>query len=130
MDREQTIERIKKKYNVTIDENTKYPIPLPMGMHQCLPALFKELGFTKGAEVGIYRAVYSKELLDQIPNLHLIGVDLWAIYPGYKDFSESDITDAERQSRETYAKYGESGHFLIDLIPAQSSDDLKANCIG
>ena len=121
MDREQTIEHIKKKYNVVIDETTEYPIPLGMGKHKCLPRLFAELGFTKGAEVGVYRATFSDSLLRRVPNLHLIGVDLWAVYPGYKDFGETDIVDAERESGETYAKYGDKAI----LIKGESLDVAK-----
>ena len=129
MDAEQTIEHIKKKYNLIIDERTVYPIPLPMGKHYCLPTMFAELGFTKGAEVGVYKAMFSIELMKGIPNLHLIGVDLWKIYPGYKDFGSNDIDEAYKISKEIYDSYGDRAVLLkgdsVDLaktIPDGSLD--------
>lgn len=38
---------------------------------------FAKLGFTKGAEIGVYEGYFSKVLLDTIPNLELLCVDSW-----------------------------------------------------
>lgn len=38
---------------------------------------FATLGFTKGAEVGVYTGYYSRTLLDNIPGLELLCVDSW-----------------------------------------------------
>lgn len=38
---------------------------------------FAELGFKKGAEIGIYEGRYSKVLLDNIPSLELFCIDSW-----------------------------------------------------
>ena len=38
---------------------------------------FAELGFKKGAEIGVYEGHYSKILLDNIPDLKLFCVDDW-----------------------------------------------------
>jgi predicted O-methyltransferase YrrM len=42
-----------------------------------LAEYFKERGFTKGAEVGVYKGEYAQILCEKIPNLHLIMVDSW-----------------------------------------------------
>lgn len=42
-----------------------------------LAKYFAELGFKKGAEVGVAKAYYSKVLLDNIPNLELLCIDSW-----------------------------------------------------
>lgn len=41
---------------------------------------FKELGFTKGAEIGVADGRYSEILLQTIPNLKLSCIDLWRPY--------------------------------------------------
>ncbi len=41
---------------------------------------FKELGFTKGAEVGVADGRYSEILLQTIPDLTLSCIDLWRPY--------------------------------------------------
>lgn len=40
-----------------------------------LAKYFAELGFVKGAEVGVYMGYYSKVLLENIPNLNLLSID-------------------------------------------------------
>ena len=42
-----------------------------------LAQYFEKLGFTKGAEIGVSQGIYSKVLLDTIPNLQLLSVDAW-----------------------------------------------------
>jgi len=38
---------------------------------------FAKLGYTKGAEIGVSKGVYSKVLLDNIPKLNLLSIDSW-----------------------------------------------------
>lgn len=42
-----------------------------------LAELFYELGFTIGAEIGVFKGWYSRELLGRNPNLFLYCVDPW-----------------------------------------------------
>lgn len=50
-----------------------------------LAKYFAELGFKRGAEIGVGKGFYSKVLLDNIPGLKLLCVDAWnrrgRIYP-------------------------------------------------
>jgi len=91
------------KYKIDLSQPS--PIFVPIGRFKDIPKLFAELGYTEGAEIGVYRGSYSETLLKRIPNLHLIGVDLWETYRGYKDFSSTDIVDAESEARERTKKY-------------------------
>jgi predicted O-methyltransferase YrrM len=50
---------------------------------QSLAALFGELGFTRGAEIGVAEGKFSLVLCQNIPNLQLYCVDLWDTY--YRD---------------------------------------------
>lgn len=47
-----------------------------------LAEYFAQLGFTKGAEIGVADGRYSEILCQKIPNLSLIGVDVWEKYEG------------------------------------------------
>lgn len=49
-----------------------------------LAKLFAELGFTKGAEVGVADGQYSLILCQNIPNLALSCIDPWIVYEGNK----------------------------------------------
>jgi hypothetical protein len=50
-----------------------------------LPALFAEWGFTRGAEIGVEEGRYSQRLCERVPGLHLLSVDAWQAYQGYRD---------------------------------------------
>lgn len=45
-------------------------------------SIFADLGFTKGAEIGVERGRFSKYLCLHVPNLHLTCVDPWVAYNG------------------------------------------------
>lgn len=95
----ETLEYICKKYGVDPKEKK---IELPIGRFKDFPRLLGELGFTNGAEIGVYRGLYSKYLLRYVPNLFLIGVDAWEIYGGYKDYDTNDIKEAHEEAKEVY----------------------------
>jgi len=74
------------------------PFRLPISRETDIPQIFKELDFKVGAEVGVYRGGYSEALLKGIPGLKLYGIDLWELYPGYRDYKHGDITDAYNEA--------------------------------
>lgn len=47
---------------------------------------FRDLGFTKIAEIGVCTGRYSRILCDTIPELELLAVDPYTPYAGYTDF--------------------------------------------
>ena len=47
-----------------------------------LPRLFRRLGFTTGAEIGVAQGYFSKHLLRYIPNLKLYSIDAWRLFSG------------------------------------------------
>lgn len=50
-----------------------------------LGVLFREMEFSRGAEIGVWRGEYSAYLCQTIPGLHLTCVDPWCQYGGYVD---------------------------------------------
>jgi predicted O-methyltransferase YrrM len=58
------------------------PIVKPMSRRQ-LAAFFADRGFTRGAEVGVWRGEYAEVLCKANPKLRLICVDPWAPQPDY-----------------------------------------------
>jgi predicted O-methyltransferase YrrM len=65
---------IKDKYSVP--DNTG-AMKLKGVLRNDLYVLFKELGFTLGCEVGVYRGINAEVILETIPNLKLHLVDSW-----------------------------------------------------
>lgn len=123
----QALEHLVNKFN--IDLNQESPIFIPIGRFKDIPKLLAELDFNYGAEIGVYRASYSKILLNRNPNLHLIGVDAWAIYEGYKDFQITDIKEAQKESADIYNRYSPRttliqgwSHEVAQEIPDESLD--------
>lgn len=64
--------------------DTPSPVQLPL-TRKDLADLFAVFGFTKGAEIGVERGLYSETLCRAIPRLHLTCVDAWTPYPGYRE---------------------------------------------
>lgn len=50
-----------------------------------LAGLFKDYGFTVGAEIGVWRGEHAESLCRTIPGLRLLCVDPWKAYDDYHD---------------------------------------------
>lgn len=56
---------------------------------------FRDLGFTKGAEIGVCDGIYSQKLMENIPGLALYGIDPYMEYHGYpKERIEKKLLEA------------------------------------
>lgn len=90
-----------------------------------LAQYFRELGFTKGVEVGVCDGIYSEKLMQNIPGLKLFGIDPYVEYHGYPK------ERIERKFEEAVKRLGRySGYTLVramsveaaKLIPDKSID--------
>lgn len=82
-----------------------------------LAKYFAELGFTLGAEVGVYMGYYSRVLLDNIPGLKLYCIDSW-------DRNETRVR-AYDLAKETLSKY--PGTSLIKNTSVEASKEFEEN---
>ena len=73
-----TQEFLHQKFNPRSDQIP--PVRLKRFKRQNLAKLFGELGFRRGAEVGVAEGKFSVVLCESIPDLHLSAVDLWKPY--------------------------------------------------
>ena len=78
-----TLRLIADKYG--LDLYRKSPIEIPNVGRDDLAALFAELGFTSGAEIGVEQGLYSETLCKVNPGLRLYSIDAWKAYKGYRD---------------------------------------------
>ncbi len=69
------LEKIANKFGIKI--TNQYFIDIPDKGSYDLAALFAELGYTEGVEVGVLHGDFSKMLLEANPNLHLTSIDAW-----------------------------------------------------
>lgn len=67
-----------------LEPNGKMPLDLPIG-RAALAVLFAELGYTRGAEIGVERGHFAAHLCQVNPGLTLYAVDPWTAYPTYRE---------------------------------------------
>lgn len=58
-----------------------------------LALAFAEMGFRRGAEVGVESGRFSEVLLTSNPQLELLCVDAWQPYPGYREHVTQEKLD-------------------------------------
>lgn len=75
------LDYFEEKYN--LDYGKPSPIEIPNVGRDTLGHWFKDLGYIRGAEIGVERGIFSKILLDANPTMELNCVDSWKFYPQY-----------------------------------------------
>jgi predicted O-methyltransferase YrrM len=86
-----TLAYIINKYK--LDINQRMPIEIPDVTRNAMAALFGEMGFKIGAEIGTEQGAYAEVLCRVIPNLHLFCVDAWTAYSGYREHVSQEKLD-------------------------------------
>lgn len=74
-------------------------------------------GWTRGAELGVWKGATFLHLLKHCPGLHLIGVDLWAPQPGHtgpEDWTDWDHASHERTVRQGALSYSDRACIIKD----------------
>jgi glycosyltransferase involved in cell wall biosynthesis len=91
-----TLERVLRKFNLDPAGDYSHrtmPINLRNFSRTDLAKLFADLGFNRGAEIGTAAGEYAETLCKANPALELSCVDLWAPYPGYRDYKRKATLD-------------------------------------
>lgn len=79
------------------------PTLLPHMSRNHLPLLCKELGFTHGAEIGVWRGAFSALFCAADPKLLMLCVDPWVSYPAWQDTKNTlEPAAQERLMAESY----------------------------
>lgn len=78
-----TVELILKRFK--LDGTARPPINLDISRWRGFPELLRDLGYKRGAEIGVEQGVYSERLCQMIPDLELHCVDAWEVYPNYRE---------------------------------------------
>jgi predicted O-methyltransferase YrrM len=78
------------KYN--LDLSRPSPIEIPDVGRDSLGLWFKELGLTRGVELGVEKGVFSKVLLTANPELELYCVDSWQPYLDYRCWMNTETS--------------------------------------
>jgi len=73
---------LKKKFRRSLPQMS--PIRCIAFTRDKLAQIFADLGFKRGAEIGVREGFYSENLCKTIPDLELLCVDMWEPYPGHR----------------------------------------------
>lgn len=84
------VQYILDKYGIVIGAKQRMPLQIPNTGRYDLAALFYELGFRVGVELGVQEGEYSEILCKTNPRLKLYSIDAWKAYKGYTDFTRQD----------------------------------------
>ena len=74
------------------DTDIQPPILFSRNRYKYLPKLFRDLGFTVGAEIGVGEGHFSRRLCKTNPRLKLYSIDAWQCYGYY-------LSKRQRQER-------------------------------
>lgn len=86
-----TVDRLCAFYGMPVPTAGPYPVEIKGQTRASLPHLFRHLGFTTGAEIGVWEGAYSEDLCAANPDLRLTCVDGWMPYTGYTDHVRQDL---------------------------------------
>jgi len=118
----ETLEYIKTKFNVNLGQESPISIPNHNRFND-LPALFKELGFDVGAEIGVSKGRYSKWLCTKHRKLKLYCIDPWI---AYDDYMERHGEKGQTMLNEEYEMAKQKlAPFRCELIRKTSMDAVK-----
>jgi hypothetical protein len=98
----ETLAYILSKFDIRPD--AQLPVEIQALDRDGLASLFGELGFKRGAEIGVEQGKYSEVLLKSNPGLKLYCVDAWARYKGYRDHVNQDKLDGFLRATEDRLK--------------------------
>lgn len=114
----ETLELLIKKFD--IKPEAKMPIEVQNFGRDKQAELFSELGFDRGAEIGVYKGENAEVLCQANPKLKLYAIDNWTFYPLYKNFKKQWQHDQYyKEATERLAKYN------CEIVKKWSMDAVK-----
>jgi predicted O-methyltransferase YrrM len=99
-----TLEAMRAAFNAPAKAAS--PVTVKAGRAE-LSRLIASLGFTKGAEIGVWKGKWSARLCKDNPRLHMLCVDLWSTYATYDDSrnQEPALTAAFQEATKILSQY-------------------------
>lgn len=114
-----TLDYILNKFKLGFDGKTAMPIEIPNVGRDNLPALFKELGFKIGAEVGVLDGEFSEKFCQANPKLKLFCIDPWEIIGDFDDYDSKTLERSYATAKARLADYN------CTIIKKTSMDAVK-----
>lgn len=107
-----TLTYILERFNVDpLAEKYGSPLEIPNFGRDQLAELFAELGFSRGAEIGVKCGEYSEVLLKANPKLMLFGADTYQSYEAYRTISQERQDQNKKEAVERLMPYVQYGRY-------------------
>ncbi len=123
-----TLDYIVSKFSLDIGPKTGLPVEIPNTGRATLAALFHELDYKSGAEIGVKRGHYSAHLCETNPQAKIFGIDPYQEYSGYPDVVYQDGYDSWKVDMEhrlaPYPNFTLIQKFSMDAVKQFSLGDL------
>jgi hypothetical protein len=119
MDASEVVRFLVDKHDLDLRDES--PFLLPRKRWEYLPRLFRDLGYTVGAEIGVEEGEFSKHLLKLVPGLHLSCIDPWLSY-GY--YTETKYSQQRMDEKREIARANLAG-LNCDIIQAMSAEAVE-----
>lgn len=121
---------ILNKYEVAADAAS--PIRLRLSRHGGLTGLWRELGYTMGAEIGTEQGKFAEEILRDNPGVNLMCVDPYKAYDRYEQHQTQARLDrfkAEARARLTPYFHHHTGPFFWDTTSLEAVVQVPDNAL-
>jgi len=97
------LDYIIRKFN--LDTSSRMPIRFPLKRSE-FARLLAELGYDKGAEIGVWKGIYAEKMCRANPDLTLHAIDPWTNYSEYTEVRDQNrIHEAYLEAVERLAQY-------------------------
>jgi predicted O-methyltransferase YrrM len=103
------------------------PTVLPTLSRRDLPALCRDLRFTHGAEIGVWKGEYSALFCQAAPGLHMRCVDPWQAYDAWADGKNLPEAGRDEKIEDAYRQAAARLATLNATIVRQFSADAAAD---
>lgn len=116
-------EYINEKFGLKDPRGMRQPIELENMDRDDLATLFYELGYKKGAELGVETGKYSEVLLKRNPNLTLYCIDAWSVYRGYREhLTQSKVDGLLETAKDRLKPFGNRVKFIQKFTDEAAKD--------
>lgn len=99
------------------------PIVAQTAGRRHLGQLFCEMGFTVGAEIGVWTGNHSKQLCESVPGLKLTCVDAWKAYSQYAD-KKNDQARLDTAYRDACTALAPFGCRILRMTSADAAKQI------
>jgi len=113
----------------SLDLSQPSPIRLTGLRREDLAWWFDEWGFTRGAEIGVYQALFTRVLVHANPRLHLLAVDPYEAYPEYTDMLASRMPNLPQVYERVKALVADWPVTLVRQRSADAAKDVPLNSL-